>query len=471
MSEKPIVALNARCAFLLGTTVEHHLEQSASPWAPKLIRGSYVDNYLVSVDEPHQIGPAAKEIRNLFWQAGFNCRQFLSNEREEVVKLPIEWQETKKQVSLLGVQRDTVTDEFLFRLPSLDIGSKLTKRSILSHIASVYDPCGLISPALLPAKNAQAKIWALESGAGWDDRISDDNKAEFLAAMSFWENVEFRFPRRGLSSNSSSCGELQMHRFSDASENGIGIAVYIRYAAVDYGESCLIFARSLVVPTSLRPKATEKGAVRQVSIPRLELQVTTMLAKAVTQLKGVFQAPISSIQLWTDSSTVVQWLKAGEHKEVFVRNRVPIIRDYQVNHVSTSENPAHIASRGIEPRKLMDQQIWWHGPTWLSSSETEWPRSEFIYRLGDEKVLRAERGPTESVDCCVAVKELGPNEHRITLLLLNVADFRNLYKAQRILIRVLRFVKIKILSKVNVKNEFAVGFSGGKPKTDGRIFS
>ena len=87
--------------FLLGETVEYHLEQSDSQWAQKLIRASYVDNYLVSVAEPQQIGSAIKEIRDLFWKAGFNCRQFLSNAREEVYKLPMEWLETKTQVSCL----------------------------------------------------------------------------------------------------------------------------------------------------------------------------------------------------------------------------------------------------------------------------------------------------------------------------------------------------------------------------------
>ena len=117
-----------------------------------------MDNFVVPIEEPGQIQSAVGEIRDLFWQAGFNCRQFLSNEREEILKLPIDWQETKEQVSLLGVQWDTVTDEFLFRLPSFKVDSKLTKRSILSHVASVYDPCGLISPALLPVKNIQAKF-------------------------------------------------------------------------------------------------------------------------------------------------------------------------------------------------------------------------------------------------------------------------------------------------------------------------
>ena len=369
--------------FLLGATVEHHLEQSASPWAPKLMRGSYVDNYLFSVDEPAQISSAAREIRDLFWQAGFNCRQFLSNARDEVSKLPSEWQETKTQVSLLGVQWDTITDEFILRLPSMDVGSELTKRSILSHVASVYDPCGLISPALLPAKNVKAKIWASETSAKWDDPINELLGMEFLKVLATWENVVYRFPRKNFSPTFSSNCSVQLHGFSDASQKGLGFAIYARFANEDSFESSLIFARSLVVPTALRPKPTKKGLVREISIPRLELQATSLLAKAISQLKEFLQTPVETIQLWTDSSTVVQWLKLKETKEVFVRNRLPIIRNYCVNHVSTNENSADLASHGVEPYKLRGLQLWWNGPSWLIKPDETWPKAEFTYRPGD----------------------------------------------------------------------------------------
>ena len=62
--------------FLLGATVEHHLKNSECPWAEKLIRGSYVDNYIVPIETPDQIPQAVKEIRECFFTAGFNCSSF-----------------------------------------------------------------------------------------------------------------------------------------------------------------------------------------------------------------------------------------------------------------------------------------------------------------------------------------------------------------------------------------------------------
>ena len=275
---------------------------------------------------------------------------------------------------------------------------------------------------------------------------------EFLKVLATWENVVYRFPRKNFSPTFASNCSVQLHGFSDASQNGLGFAIYARFANEYSIESSLIFARSLVVPTALRPKPTKKGLVREISIPRLELQATSLLAKAISQLKEFLQTPVECIQLWTDSSTVVQWLKLKETKEVFVRNRLPIIRNYCVNHVSTDENPADLASRGVEPHKLRGLQLWWNGPSWLTQPDETWPKAEFTYQPGDENVPSCEA--VDETDCFVAVKDLGPNKYSINNWLLNVANYSDLNQALRILIYVLRLLQIQVLSKISTNNKF-----------------
>jgi len=46
-------------------------------------------------------------------------------------------------------------------------------------------------------------------------------------------------------------------------------------------------------------------------------------------------------------------------------------------HVSTSDNPADIATRGMSPKELLSS-IWWKGPLWLSNPVQQWPDSEHI---------------------------------------------------------------------------------------------
>lgn len=42
-------------------------------------------------------------------------------------------------------------------------------------------------------------------------------------------------------------------------------------------------------------------------------------------------------------------------------------------HVRTHENPADLVSRGVTPKDLIDNSLWWHGPAWLQSSQCNWP--------------------------------------------------------------------------------------------------
>lgn len=46
---------------------------------------------------------------------------------------------------------------------------RLTKRNVISAVARVYDPSGLMAPAIVSGKILQQEIW--RSGIGWDEPI------------------------------------------------------------------------------------------------------------------------------------------------------------------------------------------------------------------------------------------------------------------------------------------------------------
>ncbi|GFT77646.1 integrase catalytic domain-containing protein [Trichonephila clavipes] len=46
-------------------------------------------------------------------------------------------------------------------------------------------------------------------------------------------------------------------------------------------------------------------------------------------------------------------------------------------HVPYKENPADIASRGIDPKCLPDCKLWWQGPPWLRLETSSWPKAEY----------------------------------------------------------------------------------------------
>ena len=88
---------------------------------------------------------------------------------------------------------------------------------------------------------------------------------------------------------------------------------------------------------------------------------------------------MESVYAWTDSAVVLGWLKTSpSHVKVYASHRVKnILRKipvHQWRYVDTSHNPADLASRGIAPKGLVDSNLWWSGPPWLSLPPGEWPR-------------------------------------------------------------------------------------------------
>lgn len=57
-------------------------------------------------------------------------------------------------------------------------------------------------------------------------------------------------------------------------------------------------------------------------------------------------------------------------------NRVAAIQELmppgQWRYVSTLENPADLATRGISPSDLENSQLWWTGSSWLRSPSASW---------------------------------------------------------------------------------------------------
>lgn len=44
----------------------------------------------------------------------------------------------------------------------------------------------------------------------------------------------------------------------------------------------------------------------------------------------------------------------------------------------TKDNSADLASRGCTISKFVDNQLWWHGPSWLNQPESKWPVSRLV---------------------------------------------------------------------------------------------
>ncbi|GFU45606.1 uncharacterized protein TNCV_4494551 [Trichonephila clavipes] len=148
----------------------------------------------------------------------------------------------------------------------------------------------------------------------------------------------------------------ELHGFSDSSEKAYGAALYLRCINTS-GE---ISVRFLCSKSKVAP-------LKSITIPRLELCGAVLLSRLLKRALDAFKVNISQIYLWTDSSTVLAWIKKPlAQLKTFVRNRVSIIQELTESdfwkHVNSENNPTDILSRGISPDKIQHCELWWFGP-------------------------------------------------------------------------------------------------------------
>ena len=172
----------------------------------------------------------------------------------------------------------------------------MSRRGILSTVSSVYDPLGLVAPFILLGKRILQEL--CREGVDWDDDIPDNIRArweKWRAELPLLERL--KVPRCYKPEDFGEVKTVELHHFSDASQNGYGQCSYLRL--MDDAESIhcsLVIAKSRVTP--LKP----------VTVPRLELTAALVASK----MGGVLLKELEFDQIketyWTDSKTVLGYI-------------------------------------------------------------------------------------------------------------------------------------------------------------------
>ena len=139
----------------------------------------------------------------------------------------------------------------------------------------------------------------------------------------------------------SKVDSIQLHYFSDASEEGYGAVSYLHMADSQGNMACsILLGKARVAP------------LKMVTMPRLELTAATVTVKLHKQIKEELTLPIRKVIFWTDSTIVLQYINNSHTRfQTFVANRLATIHDLsnpsQWRCVSSDLNPADIASLGL----------------------------------------------------------------------------------------------------------------------------
>ena len=108
--------------------------------------------------------------------------------------------------------------------------------------------------------------------------------------------------------------------------------------------------------------------MQALSIAKLELQAALLAARLKSVVSDALDYNFSRTFMWTDSSTVVQWLHFEAKQPFFIANRVSEILELttsdQWSHVGTTDEPADNVPRGL-PIENFNDSAWVQGPAFL----------------------------------------------------------------------------------------------------------
>ncbi|CAM1294859.1 Uncharacterised protein r2_g406 [Pycnogonum litorale] len=314
-----------------------------------------------------------------------------------------------------------------------------TKRGVLQIIASIFDPCGYVSPVILQAKVFLQNLW--QKDLDWDDPLPEAKLYEWRKIAEDLYNIsEIAIPRH---ITSDSKNEYELLCFCDASALAYTAVIYLRQPGT--GKTTLIFSK-----TRLAPK-------NKLTIPRLELMAVLIGVKALQYLEKELDFPHVRRILWTDSQCVMKWLITKKSLSKFVENRIETIKEVgniNYRYVSTKDNPADLPSRGCKVATLQQSQLWWNGPEWLTTQEREWPTWNVpeIKNENLEAFNKEVRKPKPKSHCETLITHDSVGQR--SEMLINVSKYSSLTKLLRI--TALMFKYIKKCRREDVNTEITV---------------
>lgn len=120
----------------------------------------YVDDGLISIQTETEVIQLIKESRELCFTGRLRLHKFVSNSERVMATIPKGERATVKDLDMAlslpqmetapGVEWCITSDSFKFRVEVKP--NPLTRRGVLSTVASVYDPLGFIAPFVLLGK-------------------------------------------------------------------------------------------------------------------------------------------------------------------------------------------------------------------------------------------------------------------------------------------------------------------------------
>ena len=221
---------------------------------------------------------------------------------------------------------------------------------------------------------------------------------------------------------------VQLHGFSDASEQAFAAAIYLRAVYPDG----TITMRLVAAKTRVTP-------MKKQSIPRLELLGALILARLTNTIVTALNRNIDPVY-WVDSMTTLFWIRREKQWKQYVANRVKEIRRLSPKnhwrHCPGHLNPADLPSQGVSGDRLLNNTLWWEGPPFFLLPEDEWPCEVESHFSDDVAYQELVKNPSEFTHVIAVHSKLAPNLEAV----IDCKRYSNLTRLLRVTSHMFRIV-------------------------------
>lgn len=215
-----------------------------------ITENDYVDDCLASFRTPQEAIKVMNEVIKIHDHANFEIRKFVSNSDEVLKGLPIDRIDSSKLIPLdieepsyqkvLGILWNTENDQLVYTFDCPTSSDILTKRKLLSIVARVYDPIGLISNVTIECRIILQDLWRIE--IGWDDEIPEsikDRLDEWSIRVKDLDSLKIQ----RCYSKALEVTKREVHVFVDASDKAFAAVVYLRTLSGDDIDVIVMYRR------------------------------------------------------------------------------------------------------------------------------------------------------------------------------------------------------------------------------------
>ncbi|XP_059218365.1 uncharacterized protein LOC131994991 isoform X1 [Stomoxys calcitrans] len=402
MDNKPVetyvmqrLIFGATCSPTIAQYIKNVNAKNFIEEAPRAVHGiverHYVDDYVDCFQSEEEAIQVLKDVIRIHKVGGFNLRNISSNSAtiKNMYGNPViesnhsdEFLSSNQTERVLGIHWLSQPDIFHFLLKLHKVDGEIvncnkipTKREMLSLNMSIYDPFGFIADFLITSKVLMQRVW--KSGTKWDEVLPPDIYSHWKTWLEELQKIlEFSVPR--CYSGAFEKSLVDMHIFVDASEEAMAVVAYWRMVNSEFVEVAFIMGKTSCAPT------------RYHTIPKLELQAAVMGVRLKELIMQNHLKNINKCYFWTDSSTVLQWIRSDHRKyKQYVANRVAEVLENSCakdwRWCPGVENPADDATRAKYSKNYNADGRWKNGPKFLLLDESKWPK---VAEMG-EKIDRS----------------------------------------------------------------------------------